>query len=690
MIARSARAVVAHPWIVVAIWVIVIAASLVFLFPDLGKVPQAGLGLPNGTDSVRAQKVLQQHFPHTSQPDTVAVVLVDGGGLKARDLTIVNRVAGWFRQQSFASSVAPAVPSKDRKALLVEVTLRKNQDSSANGAAMENHLTGLDLPSGVQVTAIGTPIVNHDLATSTGGSIGSASGSSAGLINPTRLVSLALVLLVLALVYRSPLAVITPLVTIVGALLVALGVSGWAGLHLSLPFSSFTETFMFAAMLGAGTNYGLFLISRYREALGSGLAAKEALELALSRVAEAILCSGFTVVVSMALMLAASFGFIRALSPIAIGVGMMLIAGLTLLPALMRIMGGALLWPTRPRAGSAQGATHGVWRRVGNVVTGHPVVTSVIVLVVLLPLAFVGFTSNISFDSLASFPQSSMTLRGDNALTTYFAAKGTSITLVVQGQADDARVRQAVLGTRGVASMSAPRQSGDVTAWSVSLDGGPESTQAVDEVTAVEGAARSAAPHATVLSSGDATNTRDTENVLDHDLLLVIVLIGITVLIILGVLLRSVIQPIYLVATTALSTAAAIGIVALVYRGLNVPLFWTVPIFALVFLVSLGQDFNILLVSRIKHEVEEHGRREGIARAVGATGGVISSCGLVMVVSFAVILHLQFYLIQQIGAAVVVGLLLDTFVVRPILVPALSTLLWKRPREGVGAERAIA
>jgi RND superfamily putative drug exporter len=689
VITRSARAIVGHPWIVVAVWVAVIAASLVFLFPTLGKVPQTGLGLPSGTDSVRAQNLLQKDFPHVSVPDTVAVVLVDNGGLKPRDLTIADQAATWFRQQSFASSVAPPVPSKDGKALLVEVTLGKNQDGAPNGVTIENHLTGLDLPSGVQVTAIGNPIVNHDLASSTGGSIGSASGSSgAGLINPTRLVSLVLVLIVLALVYRSPLAVITPLVTIAGALLVALGVSGWAGLHLSLPFSSFTETFMFAAMLGAGTNYGLFLISRYREELGSGLAPKEALELALSRVAEAILCSGFTVVVSMALMLVASFGFIRALSPIAIGVGVMLIAGLTLLPALMRIMGPALLWPTRPKAGSAQGATRGVWRHVGNAVTGHPVIIGGVVLIVLLPLAFVGFTSGISFDSLASFPQSSMTLRGDDALTTHFAAKGTSVYLVVQGRADDAQVRQAVLGTKGVASISASRQSGDVTAWQVSLDGGPESAQAVNEVTAVENAARGAAPQATVLSSGDATNTRDTENVLDHDLLLVIVLIGATVLVILGLLLRSVVQPLYLVATTALSTAAAIGIVALIYRALDVPLFWTVPIFALVFLVSLGQDFNILLVSRIKHEVEEHGRREGIARAVGATGGVISSCGLVMVVSFAVILHLQFYLIQQIGAAVVVGLLLDTFIVRPILVPALSTLLWKRPRGD--AERAIA
>ncbi|MGH7910955.1 MAG: MMPL family transporter, partial [Candidatus Dormibacteraceae bacterium] len=414
--------------------------------------------------------------------------------------------------------------------------------------------------------------------------------------------------------------------------------------------------------------------------LGAGLAPREALELSLSRIAEAILCSGFLVVCSMGLMLAASFEFIRALAPVGIGVGVMLLGGLTLLPALIRVFGRGLLWPVRPKVGSSQTATHGVWRKVGNVITGHPLRTGGLVAAILLPLAVVGFTSGISFDSIASFPASSETARAEGALTTHFPGNGTSITLVVQGEADRTAVRAAVQRTSGVVSVSPPQVSGEVSAWKVSMQGASESTKAVDRVTAIESAARGAAPHATVLSSGDATNTRDTEAVLDHDLLLVIVLIGATVLVLLAILLRSVVQPLYLVATTALSTAASIGIVALIYRALGVPVFWTVPIFSLVFLVSLGQDFNILLVSRIKHEVLEHGRREGIARAVGATGGVISSCGLVMVVSFATIVHLQFYLIQQIGATVVIGLLLDTFVVRPVLVPALATLLWRRPR----------
>ena len=691
VIARGVHAIVGHPWLVIATWVVAIAAAAVFLVPSLGNVPQAGLSLPGSADSVRAQNLLQQHFPHQSHPDTMPVVLVDDHGLQIRDAQIATRLGDWFRQQSFTSSVAPPVRSRDGRALLLQVTLAKGADLAANGATIERHLGSLDLPGGVQVTALGNPVVDQDLATSTGGSIGSASGGGgSGFLTPLRLLSLLLVLIVLALVYRSPLAVLTPLLAIFAALPIALGVAGWAGLHLSLPFSSFTETFLFAAMLGAGTNYGLFLISRYRESLGSGLAPKDALELSLSRVAEAILCSGFTVVCSMALMLAASFGFIRALAPVAIGVGVMLVAGLTLLPALMRVFGRALLWPARPKAGSSQTATRGAWRHVGNVVTGRPVLTGGLVAVILIPFAVVGFTSGISFDSIASFPASSETARAEAALTAHFAGNGSSITLLVQGPGDPTAVRSAVERTSGVVSVSDPQTSGDVTQWKVSLQGDSESQQAVDESTAVENAARDAAPHATVLSAGDPANTRDTQNVLDHDLLLVIVLIGATVLILIAILLRSLVQPLYLVATTALSTAASIGIVALIYRAIGVPVFWTVPIFSLVFLVSLGQDFNILLVSRIKHEVSEHGRKEGIARAVGATGGVISSCGLVMVVSFATIIHLQFYLIQQIGTTVVVGLLLDTFVVRPVLVPALGTLLWRSPRRGVLPLREVA
>lgn len=691
MIARAAAGIVRHPWIVVGVWVVAIAASVVFLLPSLGKVPQAGFGLPSGTDSVRAQKLLKEHFPDQSHADTMSVILVDRHGVGAADLQTARQVGEWFGRQSFVTSVAPPVPSRDGKALLVAVTLGNGGDSAATGELVENHLRSLDLRPGVQVSALGTAVVNRDLATGTGGTVNSAAGnSSSGFFTPLRLISLALVLVVLALVYRSPLAVLTPLLTILGALPVALGVAGFAGLHLSLPFSSFTETFLFAAMLGAGTNYGLFLISRYREELGAGLTPPEALHRSLSRVAEAILCSGFTVVVSMSLMLAASFGFIRALAPVAIGVGVMLLAGLTLLPALMRILGRALLWPTRPKQGQAQTATRGVWRGVGNVVTAHPVLTGGLVVAVLLPLAVVGFTTDVSFDSIASFPATSQTQMAEQALTTHFAGRNSTITLVVQGQADAATVRDAVSRVSGVVSVSAPRTSGDVTAWAVSMDGTSESTQAVSEVTAVENAARGAAPHATVLSSGDAANTRDTEQVLDHDLLLVMVLIGATVLVLLAILLRSLIQPVYLVLATALSVAGSIGIVSLIYRGINVPVFWTVPIFSLVFLVSLGQDFNILLVSRIKHEMEEHPRREAIARAVGATGGVISSCGLVMVVSFATIIHLQFYLIQQIGATVVIGLLLDTFVVRPVLVPALATLLWRGGRRDVLPRAKIA
>ena len=682
MIGRAARAIVGHPWIVIAVWVVAIAAAAVFLLPSLGKVPQIGFDLPSGTDSVRAQSLLQKYFPEQSHPDTVAVVVADPGGLQSRDSQVAGRLATWFRQQSFTSSVAPAVPSRDGKALLIQVTLARGGDAASNGAAIERHLAGLDLPAGVQATAIGNPVVNEDLATSTGGSIGDSSGGGAsGLLSPTRLVSLLLVLLVLALVLplsaRRDHAAADDLRFPPGRASASRVGPASTSPYRSAPSARPSCSRPYSA---AGTNYGLFLISRYREELGAQRSPREALEVSLARVAEAILCSGLTVVVSMALMLAASFGFIRALAPVAIGVGVMLLAGLTLLPALMRVFGRALLWPTRPQAGSSQTATRGAWRHVGNVVTGHPILTAGIVAVILIPLAAVGFTSGVSFNSIASFPAGSETILGDNALTTHFAGNGSTITLVLQGKTDRTAVREAVQRTPGVVSISAPRTSGDVTQWTVAMRGSSESTQASNEVTAIENAARSADPQATVLSSGDATNTRDTEAVLDHDLLLVIVLIGATVLVLLAILLRSVVQPLYLVATTALSTAASIGIVALVYRALDVPVFWTVPIFALVFLVSLGQDFNILLVSRIKHEVQGHGRKEGIARAVGATGGVISSCGLVMVVSFATLIHLQFYLIQQVGATVVVGLLLDTFVVRPILVPALATLFWRRRR----------
>src|SRR5262249_57493450 len=195
-------------------------------------------------------------------------------------------------------------------------------------------------------------------------------------------------------------------------------------------------------------------------------------------------------------------------------------------------------------------------------------------------------------------------------------------------------------------------------------------------VDGVERVSRQAAPGATVLAAGAPASVRDLHDLLYHDFLLIAALVGVAIFVVLALLLRSFVAPLYLLFTVALSTAVAVGLVAFIYqRTAGVPLYWTAPVFAFVFLVALGEDFNILLVSRLRQELAAHSATEGVARAVGATGGVITSCGLVMAcVFFAGLARNPIYVLQEIGVAVVVGGFLYTFLIPPLLVPGPAVL----------------
>jgi RND superfamily putative drug exporter len=478
--------------------------------------------------------------------------------------------------------------------------------------------------------------------------------------------------------------VVVPLLCVGAAILVSPHLVGLAGSVLHLPVSDFSLLFMFSVTLGAGTNYGLFLISRYREALASGLEPRRALVEALRHVGEAIAASAATVVVATALMALASFDLFRTLGPpVAIAVATMLLAGLTLLPALIAICGRAFLWPRRPAR--RQPVEQGAWRRVGDLVVAHPAWLAATTVVLLLPAAVAGVMTPLSFDLTGGLPSSTSTARASAMLSRHFPEAANGITLLVEPPADGAAVRTAVQNVPGVAGVGAPQTSPDgaVQRYAVGLRDDPSSRAAADTVAGVE----RAAPERAVATGGAVAN-RDFRDLLVHDFALVAALVAGSILVILALLLRGVATPVYLLATIGLSTAAAIGLAGLVSRtALGQPLFWTAPVFGFVFLVALGEDFNIFLMSRLRREVAEHGR-QGIARAVGATGGVITSCGLVMASAFLLLLRSSLVLAEQIGLVVVLGVLVDTFLVRPVLVPALAALLRSEARAVPTYDRA--
>jgi uncharacterized membrane protein YdfJ with MMPL/SSD domain len=336
------------------------------------------------------------------------------------------------------------------------------------------------------------------------------------------------------------------------------------------------------------------------------------------------------------------------------------------------------------------------------VVTTHPRLIALITLIVLVPLAATALTIQPSFDDLKSLPATAPSVQAFNAYSMHFQDTAQARVIVTypghdlrQPQYNDAIAHittalsqvphvtnvqsSSIFGQQPTSQFFAT--DGSAVAISLSLDIDPSSLQAQQTVNALytnAGNAQrgTALSNAQVLISGESASVRDEAIQFGSDFTLIVTLVCIAIYIILALLVRSVIAPLYLLGTIALSALTAVGITNLVYHDLlGQPLFSIVPIFAFVFLVSLGEDFNILTMARIREEVQKLGHRKGIAAAIALTGGVVSSCGLVMAASFSRLATFTVSEVAQLGSTIVIGVLLDTFVVRPLLVPAIATML---------------
>jgi uncharacterized membrane protein YdfJ with MMPL/SSD domain len=402
----------------------------------------------------------------------------------------------------------------------------------------------------------------------------------------------------------------------------------------------------------------------------------------------------------------AQLDLLRVTGPaVAVGVGCLLLAGLTLLPALMALCGRVLFWPAQPRVGSLAGRdtpARGAWVAIGRGVTRHPALVAAATAVALVPLAISALAIAPSFDELQSLPKSAPAVRAYQAYKQHFPEIG-QLQLLVNDPGHDLRQPQYAGALAGLATAlqriphvtrivapttAAPANGGQgfatdgsvaVVTLSLDVDSASQAARdAVDAAGAIAGRATqgTALQGSEILLSGQSALVRDEASQLSDDFRLILALVSLVILVILALLVRSLTAPLYLLGTIALSTATAIGLTNLVYQDLlGQPLFYIVPVFAFVFLVALGQDFNILTMSRIREEVGQLGQRNGIATAVALTGGVVSSCGLVMAASFSRLLSNAVVEVSELGFALVAGILIDTFVVRPLLVPAIAALL---------------
>ncbi len=743
LLEKWARFVVRWPLLIIAVWIVLVAAALKF-GPSLDAVAAKQnntSSLPASAPSVQADHIYTTKFAAGQQSvnkETDLLVLTDPQGISPKDVALAEQIEGWLMAPGThpahllnvtgpgAQAPAALFESSDHQALRVLLTWDTSSEavSSSSIAAIDSYLSHQHLPVGGTLGLTGSAPINHDLTASifsTSGSVGS-------------LLGLLIILVVLGIVYRSPLAVLVPLITVGMAFGLSIPVIAWLGQAFGLSVAFFSLQYVAFVLLGAGTNYGVFMLSRYKEEMRRAsehdrAARREALARTVGHVGESITSSAATVVIATGIMGLAQLYLLRVTGPaVAVGVACLLLAGLSLLPALMALCGKALFWPALPRPGTlSAGAVpaKAFWARAGQFVTSHPRIVALLSMVVLLPLAISALVIVPSFDDLRSLPATAPSVQAFTAYTAHFKdAAQVQVILNAPGydlrqpQYSDglAQVAAALSHVQHVTRVQAPvtasqasptmqlfATDGSAAVLTLALNVDPasqEARQAVDAITTAAARAEQGTPlgGAQVLVSGQSAQVHDEAAQLGSDFALVVTLVCIAIYLILALLVRSVTAPVYLLFTIALSALTAVGITNLVYHDiLGQPLFEIVPIFAFVFLVSLGEDFNILTIARIREEVQQLGHRRGIAAAIALTGGVVSSCGLVMAASFTRLAGNALVEVAELGFTVVVGILLDTFVVRPLLVPAIATMLgrwnwvWplKNPLQSVSVEGTV-
>ncbi|CAM3538344.1 MMPL family transporter [Occultella aeris] len=589
--------------------------------------------------------------------------------------------------------VSPPVSSEDGLAAQVFLTIGPDADVGEVVAELRTEVRG-SAPDGVEVHVTGPAGFTADLT--------EAFGGIDGLL---LMVALGAVFVILVIVYRSPFLPLVVLTTSLSALCAALLTVWWLAKAGIVLLSGQTQGILFILVIGAATDYALLYVARYREALRRTPTAWAATKGALRGSVEPILASGGTVIAALLCLLLSDLNSNKSLGPVAaIGIAFALLAALTLLPALMLLTGRGVFWPRRPAYDPAIGAadelpTTGLWARLGRAIARRPnqiwIVTTV---VLLIACAFVPQLKASGVASSDLVLTASDARDGQEALGEHFPGGSGSPTLVVTDADDLDTVAATVLESPGVASLAVVSADSPSGTAPVTADGvqplGPPGTPA-PAPTEVDGQVMlqatltdppdSAAAESTVrelrerlgedvLVGGVTATAVDSNDASTRDRTLLIPLILGVIALILMVLLRSVLAPLLLVATVVLSFGSAMGISALVFNQvLGFPgADPAVPLFGFVFLVALGIDYNIFLMSRVREESLMHGTREGILRGLALTGGVITSAGVVLAATFAALAIIPILFLAQLAFIVAFGVLLDTIVVRSLLVPALS------------------
>jgi putative drug exporter of the RND superfamily len=488
--------------------------------------------------------------------------------------------------------------------------------------------------------------------------------------------TLAVVIVILLFTYRSPILWLLPILCAVSANFIATGLVYLLAKYADLTVNGQSQAILSILVIGAGTDYALLLVARYREELRRHEDRHEAMAFALHRAAPAIFASAATVAVGMLCLSFADLNSTAGLGPVlAIGVAVTMPVMVTLLPALLVICGRWVFWPKRPAYRSAEPTADGFWARVGRAISHRPrrvwLTTTGLLLLACLGL-FRLDASGLSTED--TYTKEFDSIKGQALLADHGLADNSNTVQVVTNADQAADVAASLEGVEGLGAPGEVQPISDDRVWfEATVDADISSTTAADIVESSREAVHGV-PDADAVVGGGAAFYLDTKIASERDSKVIMPLVlGVVLLILIG-LLRAVVAPLILIATVVLSFGAALGISALLFEYVfgfagSDPGF---PLFAFVFLVALGIDYNIFLMTRVREETATYGTRKGSLIGLASTGGVITSAGIVLAATFLVLGSLPLVFLAELGVAVALGVMLDTLVVRSVLVTALN------------------
>lgn len=629
--------------------------------------------LPSSAESMRAA-ALRADFPGGDKaPVIVVLTRADGQVLSATDREVADRVHD--RMMRTGTAPGPPIPvtmSQDGMAALIPIPIESNLSGFALNDVVESLRDSVNeqLSTGLVANVTGGPAFGADIANA-------FTGANVTLLAVTG----AVVALLLIVTYRSPVLWLVPLLVIAIADRVAAVLGSEAARLAGLNADGSTSGITSVLVFGAGTNYALLLISRYREELRRTPQHREALSTALRFAGPAILASNATVVLALLTLLLASSPSTRSLGlQAATGLLIALLFVVVVLPPFLAAAGPKLFWPFVPQPGDAETInSDGIWYRVADWVSHHATRVVLAVVMVLGVLATGLVSTPVGLNQIDQFRVQADSVVGYQKLAKHFPAGLTDPVRVIAHRERAEEISAAIKSTQGVVTVAPAGQSRTgLQQWQVVIDAPPASQSAFNSIAALRDSVQRVDSGALV--GGSDAQALDARTAASHDRYVVMPAILAVVTAVLYVLLRAALAPLVLVGATVLSALAAMGLGGWIsVHIIGFPaLDETAPLMAFLFLVALGVDYTIFLVSRAREETPQVGTRLGMVRAVSATGGVITSAGVVLASVFCVLGVLPLIVLTQIGIIVGLGILLDTFVVRTVLIPALFAVIGPR------------